>query len=104
MQEFSRLGTPGLNESQRKQIRSLLRLYYQHIPLDWFWQTTLPVTVGTSTARVLGPEAQILHLCLHIFQHRGQAWAFSLRLLHDIAQVLTHYRAQIDWEMLLQNA
>jgi hypothetical protein len=76
-------------------------IYYQQIPLDWFWQTAVPVTVGASPARVLGPEAQILHLCLHVFQHRGQAWAFSLRLLHDIAQVLAHYQAQIDWQLLL---
>jgi hypothetical protein len=78
--------------------------YYQRVlPMAWFWQTTLAIQIGNSPARVLGPEAQILHLCGHLVVQHGDAPA-RLLWLHDVAEVLVHYRDQIDWEALLNRA
>jgi hypothetical protein len=78
--------------------------YYQRVlPMDWFWQTALAVQVGGSAAFVLGPEAQVLHLCGHIVLQHGDERA-SLLWLHDVAEVLVHYRDQLDWEGLLNRA
>jgi hypothetical protein len=78
--------------------------YYQRVlPMDWFWQTALPVRIGDTAARVLGPEAQTLHLCGHIMLQHGDERA-SLLWLHDVAEVLVHYRDQLDWEELLNRA
>lgn len=55
-----------------------------------------------ATAWILGPEAQILHLCGHLFLHHGP----ETRLLwwHDVAEVIVHYRQEIDWPTLLGQA
>ena len=77
--------------------------YYQsHLPIEWFWQTARPVCIGDVVAQVLGPEAQILHLCGHLLLHHGgkarPLW------LHDIAEVVARYREEIDWPTLLEQA
>ncbi len=78
--------------------------YYQHIlPLPWFWQTGLEVHIGDTRARVLGPEGQILHLCGHVVLHHSHE-GDGLLWQHDVAEVLVHYREQIDWDELLRRA
>ena len=78
--------------------------YYQHsLPMDWFWQTALPVQIGAASARVLCPEALVLHLCGHLRLHHGPAEA-TLLWLHDVAEVLVQYQDGIDWDELLQRA
>jgi hypothetical protein len=80
-------------------------LYYQQaVPMDWFWQTALPVRIGDASAWMLGPEAQVLHLCGHMpLQHSGEG---ELRLLwlHDVAEVIAFYQEQIDWDQVLARA
>ena len=44
--------------------------------------------------RVLGPEALLLHLCLHLFQHHFDDWEVSCC---DIVTVLRLDRDRIDW-------
>jgi hypothetical protein len=77
--------------------------YLARVPVDWAWQTARPVGVGGAAGRVLGPEAQILHLCAHlVLQHRNQP--LRLLWLQDVAEVLHFHREEIDWGDLLQRA
>ena len=67
----------------------------------WLWEASQPVTVAGLPARILGPEAQILHLCGHLaLHHAGE----GLLWLNDIAEVIYHYREQIDWRLLTEQA
>jgi len=79
--------------------------YYQHtLRMDWFWQTALPVTIGSASAWMLGPEAQLLFLCGHMRLHHADMIEPSLIWLHDVAEVISLYRDQIDWDELLARA
>ena len=75
--------------------------FRERVEMDWFWETALPTTVGRAPARVLGPEAQLLHLCGHLML---QHWRSPLIWVHDVAEVLAHYRESIDWDLLLDRA
>lgn len=76
--------------------------YYQRtISIDWFWETALPTQIGSAPALVLSHEAQVLYLCAHLVLHHG---GHGLLWLHDVAEVLTLYQAQIDWEQLLSQS
>ncbi|MFB0535256.1 MAG: nucleotidyltransferase family protein [Anaerolineae bacterium] len=80
-------------------------LYYQHaVPMDWFWQTALPASVGDVPTWILGPEAQVLHLCSHMLLHHGHEGEPRLLWLHDVAEVIAFYQEQIDWDQLLAQA
>ncbi|MBK8046768.1 MAG: nucleotidyltransferase family protein [Anaerolineales bacterium] len=73
-----------------------------HIDMDWFWRTAQPVKVGEADADVLCPEALLLHLCGHLaLHHRGET---KLLWKHDIAEVIAHYEATIDWTTVIQRA
>jgi hypothetical protein len=79
--------------------------YHQHaLCMDWFWQTALPSHVGDAKTVVLGPEAQVLHLCGHLMLHHGDAWETRLLWLNDIAEVIIHYQGQLDWDHVLAHA
>ena len=72
--------------------------YYQGgIAMDWFWETAQPASIGGVAARVLGPEALIIHLCGHLALHHGAA---GLLWWHDIAEVLAFHRDRIEWSEL----
>lgn len=47
---------------------------------------------------VLKTELLLLHLCLHVFQHRSDHWHVSA---HDLAAVTTVLGKQIRWEIFL---
>ncbi len=50
---------------------------------------------------MLGPEAQVLHLCAHLaLHHAGE----GLLPLNDIGEVLHRHRGQIDWRVLMAQA
>ena len=77
-------------------------VYHQSVmSMDWFWQTAISVPVGKCTTLILGPEAQIIHLCAHLLLHHsgdGILWK------NDLAEVILHYGDQIDWNLLLCHA
>ena len=73
------------------------------LSLDWFWASTSLVQVGDAEARVFDPEAQVIHLCCHIWKHRLRG-EYRLAWLHDIAETLTRHRERIDWDDLLLQA
>jgi hypothetical protein len=71
------------------------------IPMGWWWQSAVPVQPELFSAHILGPEAQVLHLCAHIvLHHQGR----GLRWLHDIAEVIYFYQDRLDWDLLLSRA
>jgi hypothetical protein len=76
--------------------------FYQHrLPLAWFWQSALPARIGATPARILGPEAELLHLCGHLaLHHAGQGLLWQ----HDIAAVIVHTQDRLDWDLLLAQA
>ena len=76
--------------------------YYQaKIAMEWFWQTSLPAASNGSPSRILGPEAQLLHLCGHLWlQHSGN----ELLWMHDMVEWIFHYQDEIDWSELLGRA
>jgi hypothetical protein len=79
-------------------------LYYQRaIGMDWFWQTARPFRVGDTVGRMLGHEAQVLHLCGHLLQH-GAGEEARLLWLHDLAEVIACYGERIDWDLVLERA
>ncbi|MSP12562.1 MAG: hypothetical protein EXR62_06355 [Chloroflexi bacterium] len=93
--------------------------YQYNLPMAWFWETSLPIDsaiCATPAApqagpavRMLGPEAQLLHLCSHILLHHSRTpglivYDHKLHWLHDIAEVINHYQGQIDWDLLLAKA
>ncbi len=76
--------------------------YYSHICfIDWLWRTASPAEIDGAAVNELCPEALVLHLCAHLLMdQKGK----RLLWLHDIAEVLTLYREQLNWSSLLGNA
>ncbi|MFC1879679.1 nucleotidyltransferase family protein [Chloroflexota bacterium] len=69
-----------------------------HIPL---WDRALPTSIADAQALVLSAEDLVLHLCVHLCQHR---FSLGLRHLFDIAQTLSFYENELDWEILCRRA
>jgi len=98
------LSKPGIEEVGIELHWSLFDSpYYQDLlPMDWFWDTALPTTFGEAASLILGPEAQILHLCGHLSLHHNREP--DLLWLNDIAEVIHFYKNKIDWNLLLEKA
>lgn len=78
--------------------------YYQYrLPMDWFWRTAVPLTIGKAAVRMLGPEALVLHLCGHLLLHHGGGEPGSL-WLYDVAEVIASYGGRMDWGQVLARA
>jgi hypothetical protein len=76
-------------------------VYYQdEILHDLLWQTAQSFRLGNVPALMLGPEAQLVHLCMHLQQHRAGG-DFRLLWLYDIALVITVYLESIDWKQVI---
>lgn len=82
--------------------RTLLR---RTMDAAWFWDHTRLFLAGPgarhhlrSRLRVLGDEAQLLHLCAHTLQHGIP----RLRWTYDMAYLIA--RRFIDWEVVLEGA
>jgi hypothetical protein len=75
--------------------------YQERLPLAWFWDTAQPLAAAGGGALGLGPEALLLYLSAHLaLHHKSQ----GLLWLNDIAEVLYHYRDQLDWDLTLAKA
>jgi hypothetical protein len=68
------------------------------VPLDDLWDRSVPATVASVPARVLAPDDQMLHLCLHLALSDG--FLGALAGLRDIAETARHHEHAIDWERL----
>jgi len=56
---------------------------------------TETIATEEGTLRVLAPEALLLHLCLHLFQHHFDDWQVSCC---DIVAVVRHAGNRLDWD------
>jgi hypothetical protein len=72
--------------------------HQSHMDMEWFWQTAEATRIGDVPALMLGPEAQVIHLCGHLGLHHQ---AQGLLWWHDIAEVLFFYRERMNWAELL---
>ncbi|MBI3783322.1 MAG: nucleotidyltransferase family protein [Deltaproteobacteria bacterium] len=74
--------------------------YYQSmISMDWFWESSREALVGGASTRVLGIEAEIIHLCGHLCLHHQGTERFWL---HDIAEVVDANKDRINWAKLVE--
>lgn len=74
--------------------------YYLHqLDMDWFWRSTRKIELFGAPTMIFSPEAQLLHLCAHLeLSHSG----IKLLWLHDVAEVIEHYRNDIDWDEFIE--
>lgn len=73
--------------------------YQQALSHDWFWDSSVPLP--GYAARMLGPEAQLLHLSTHFMVHhhgKGILW------LYDIVRLLRHHDGALDWNRVFGEA
>lgn len=76
--------------------------YFRYrVSLDWFWKTARPASFGQAPACILAPEAQVLHLCAHLWRHHRGA---GLAGWCDLAEVLQAFQGSLDWDELLDQA
>jgi hypothetical protein len=97
-------GKPGFGENYVELHWSLFDSpYYQRtLPLEWFWQSTRSIKIGTTPALILAPEPQLLHLCGHLALHH--AHEAQLLWLSDVADLIRHYKTELDWDLVLRQA
>ncbi len=79
------------------------------IDLDGLWQRALSATIAGVETRVLAPEDQLLHLCMHLCKHAGRpaidgGLSWRLRAFSDLAAVLVRTGVVLDWEALVHRA
>jgi hypothetical protein len=75
--------------------------YQRRVPMGWFWATTEAASVAGRPARVLGPDALLLHLCGHLWLHHAGA---GLLWHHDVAELLTRRAGDLDWPSVVRFA
>jgi hypothetical protein len=66
---------------------------------DEFWRRAVPVTISGTEARMLAPEDQVLHLCVHLHHHgyKRLIWFTDLALL-------LRGCPDLDWEYVVRAA
>jgi hypothetical protein len=79
------------------------------IEIEGLWQRAVPTTIAGVDTRILAPEDQLLHLCLHTCRHAGgplHEGRMNLRLLSfcDLAAVIQHDASTMDWAQLARRA
>jgi hypothetical protein len=72
------------------------------VDLPGLWARARPADIAGVDVLVLAPEDLLIHLCLHAsFGHR---FRFGLRALWDIREVVRHYQADLDWDVVARRA
>lgn len=96
---------PGIEEIDVDLHWGLLGWYYyiKAVPIDWLWRTARPANLAGSTALILGPEAQLLHLCAHTTIDHSREKHRLLRQM-DVAELIRFYEDELDWELFLDTA
>ncbi len=75
-------------------------LYPYTPPLEDIWRSAVPASLGDADTLVMPPEFLLLHVCAHLAYNH--VFAFSLRALCDIAEIVRAYPA-LDWTALAQH-
>jgi hypothetical protein len=78
--------------------------YHYQLSSDWLWETAKTVNMGSTPARILGPEAQLLHLCGHLTLHHSGGEALKELWMCDVALVIEQSGLELDWDELLARA
>ena len=66
------------------------------------WDHAMPVQILDYETLMLSPEDLLLHICLHTsYQHQ---FDFGLRPFCDIAEVIHHFGATLDWQVVTEKA
>ena len=85
---------PVVVELHTKLINNPLFLAFVQMDMAGAWERSRPARLAGVDAHVLGPEDQILHLCLHLACH----YLAAPRSLRDIDQVCR--AGGVDWPLL----
>ncbi len=72
--------------------------YSGRLKPDDLWKRAAKARVAGVNALVLCREDMLLHLCLHLFHHSGDAYLTSAC---DIAELIYQYQDELDWESFL---
>ncbi len=72
--------------------------YAVRVDMAGIWARASKAKIAGIDTLVLSPEDLLLHLCLHLFQHRQGNWLTSSC---DIAQLVHHYQGRLGWEVFL---
>lgn len=75
--------------------------HQQRLQMDWFRDTAIPITLGATPAKMLGAEAQLIHLSAHLMLHHQ---GYGLLWWNDIFELLRKYEATLNWEVVLTKA
>ena len=69
---------------------------------DALWERAVPLHIGAARFLGLSVEDLLLHTCCHVsYQHQ---FAFGLRPLYDIAQIIRHAGAALSWPAAVERA
>jgi len=74
--------------------------YHDTLALEWFWETATPIQIGKAAALTLGREAQVLHLCAHIFLEQAEQALW----MHDVAELIARGSHDLNWDEILDRA
>ena len=73
---------------------------YNTVDMEKVWETAESTTINGCKAMCLSPEYQLLHLCLHLYNHivpaKGQRLTFYW--LCDIHELIRHFKNKMDWD------
>ena len=93
-----------VNWSTRVAIEVHTHIVSRNSPLrcniDDFWRRAQTATIAGVEVRILAPSDQLIHLAINFFLDRRYRSEASLQQIVDLAAVLRHYEADIDWEAL----
>lgn len=76
------------------------RRYAITIPQETLWQASRAIKPASPLVRLLSIEDMLLALCAHLQKHSYNRLIWFV----DISEVLRIYKADIDWEKLIQRA
>jgi hypothetical protein len=74
--------------------------YFERIPVEWFRQRTMEISVNKRRAFAFSPTAQLLHLSAHYMLHNYRRLIWS----YDLALLVARCFRQIDWEDVIKAA
>jgi Uncharacterised nucleotidyltransferase len=69
--------------------------YQQRMDLEWFWDRTEQFSFSASSALILNPTAQFVHLAAHVGLHHQDH--VRLIWLYDLALLIMRRGTEIDW-------
>ena len=66
------------------------------------WSRAVPAAIDGVPARMLAPEDQLLHLCMHASVHHQ--FGVGLRAFVDIAEACRRFEQELDWTQVTRRA